>query len=344
MPDPDRPLVVALLTLPESFPATIYSLYELFLSVGTAWHEVTGEPDVAACRFAPMLVSRSGRREPSPAGLSVDVQAAIDDVPLPDIVIVTDLALQFDDDFAGRWEREKRWVRDVHDAGGVICSICSGSIFLAESGLLDGVEATSHWAAAGVFRQRYGNVLFRPERILCPSGPEHRTITAGGASSWSELGLYLVARFAGRAEARRMARLFVIGDRRDGQLPFAAMARPLQHSDAAVSAAQLWIADNYAVFNPVARMAEISGLPVRTFSRRFRKATGYTSVEYVQSLRVEEAKQLLETTRETTEAVALAVGYADPVSFRRVFKRSVGITPARYRQRFSTVPRLSEGR
>jgi transcriptional regulator GlxA family with amidase domain len=96
-------------------------------------------------------------------------------------------------------------------------------------------------------------------------------------------------------------------------------------------------ADHYTATNPVARMAEVAGLPERTFSRRFRKATGYGPVEYVQALRLEEAKQMLETTSEPTDAVAVAVGYADPVFFRRMFKRQLGVTPARYRQRFGNI-------
>ncbi|MFZ5783005.1 MAG: GlxA family transcriptional regulator [Pseudomonadota bacterium] len=336
-------LAVSLLVLPESFPAALYCLHELFWAVGRAWGDVTGEPETAACRFAPTLVSRIGVAAPSPAGPAISVQARLDDAPSPTIVIVTDLALPFDAELGGRWEHEADWVRRMHAKGAVVCSICSGALFLAQAGLLGGLEATSHWSVASMFRRRYPDVQFRPERILCPTGPEHRIVTAGGASSWSELGLYLVARFAGESEARRMSKLFVIGDKSEGQLPFAAMARPCQHADAAIAGAQLWIADNYTAANPVARMAEIASLPGRTFSRRFRKATGYTPVECVQALRIEEAKQMLETTDEPTDSVALAAGYADPVFFRRVFKRAVGVTPARYRQRGGSLPRASLG-
>jgi len=333
-------VAVSLLVLPESFSATLYSLHELFWSVRRAWGEVTGEPETAACHFAPTLVSRSGVAAPSPTGPVISVEASLDEAPLPDIVIVADLALSLEADLGGRWDIEADWVRRMHANGAIVCSICSGTLFLAEAGLLDGLEATSHWSVSSVFRRRYPDIQFRPERILCPTGPGHGIVTAGGASSWSELGLYLVARFAGETEARRMSKLFVIGDKSDGQLPFAAMARPCQHTDAAIADAQVWIADNYVSANPVARMADIAGLPERTFSRRFRKATGYTPLEYVQALRIEEAKQMLETTDAPTDTVALAAGYADPVFFRRVFKRTVGLTPARYRQKVGVLPRV----
>lgn len=102
----------------------------------------------------------------------------------------------------------------------------------------------------------------------------------------------------------------------------------------ATSDCQVWIADNYALANPVSRMVAESGLPERTFKRRFKTATGYTPVDYVQCLRVEEAKQMLEETDDATEAIAVMVGYEDPAFFRRLFKRHTGIMPAQYRQRF----------
>src|SRR5690606_13017428 len=185
----------------------------------------------------------------------------------------------------------------------------------------------------------YPAVRLRPERILCPDGPEHRIITGGGASSWEELALYLIARCCGEAEAVRIAKIFVLGDRSEGQLPFAAMGRPRRHDDAVIGTCQAWIAEHYPVPNPVARMVERSGLSERTFKRRFKAATGYAPVDYVQALRIEEAKQLLETTREPTDAIARQVGYEDPAFFRRLFKRRTGITPARYRQRFQSLAR-----
>lgn len=333
------PVEVALLVLPESFPGALMGLYEILASVGAAWSQVTGEPECARRRFRPVTVSRDGRPVRSPAGPTIHVEASLAELPSPDIVIVTDLAVDPMADALGDWGPEIAWVREASAGGAIVCSVCSGALVLGEAGILDDMEATSHWSVAAAFAARFPRVRLEPQRILCPSGPGHRIVTAGGASSFAELSLYLIARFAGEAEARRMAKLFVLGDKSDGQLPFAAMARPRQHDDPAIAAAQGWIADHYTVDNPVARMAEIAGLAERTFARRFRKATGYGPVAYVQALRLEEAKQLLETTGEPTDEVALAVGYQDPVFFRRLFKREVGVTPAVYRRRFSAVGR-----
>jgi transcriptional regulator GlxA family with amidase domain len=333
------PVRVALLALPETTPGAVYGLHEVLGAVGTTWSQMTGEPDPPVRRFSPVIASADGEAFASPSGARIAVERSIREAGDYDIVVATDIAFDLTSDPRGRWPEQVAWVRRQHAGGALACSVCTGSVFLAEAGLLDGEEATTHWAAAPVFRDRYPSVRLRQARILCPAGPEHRVVTSGGASSWTDLALYLIARFSGEAEARRIARAFLIGDRSEGQMPFAAMARPRQHEDGAVAEAQLWIADHYTLPNPVARMAERAGLPERTFTRRFRKATGYGPVEYVQALRIEEAKQMLETTDEPTDAVALAAGYADPVFFRRLFKRQVGVSPARYRQRFANVAR-----
>jgi transcriptional regulator GlxA family with amidase domain len=205
---------------------------------------------------------------------------------------------------------------------------------LAEAGLLDGEEATCHWAATETMRSRYPEVRLRPERVLVASGPGHRIVTAGATASWTDLALYLVARFCGEDEARRAAKLFLFGDRSAGQLPFAARVRPRQHDDAAIAAAQGWIAEHYGEANPVAGMTAASGLAPRTFKRRFEAATGYAPLAYALSLRIEEAKQMLETTDAPIEAVAGEVGYTEAAAFRRVFKRATGISPHEYRKRF----------
>lgn len=330
------PLRVSLLTLPETTSATIYGLHEVLMSVGNAWRDATGE-DIPVRGMEVLIVSRDGASFVSPTGVSITPHAAIADAPDPDIVIVTDLALSPYADLDGRWSGEAAWLRGCHDAGAIICSVCTGSLFLAEAGLLDGLEATSHWSVTRVFAERYPHVKLCPERILCPAGPEHRIITGGGPGAWSELALYLIARFSDPAEAVRMAKIFLLGDRSEGQLPFAVLGRAARHEDGVIAQCQEWLADHYMQSNPVAAMSALSGLPERTFKRRFRAATGYTPIDYVQALRIEEAKHVLETSDEATDGVAHQVGYDDPSYFRRLFKRMTGVTPARYRQRYRPI-------
>ena len=136
-----------------------------------------------------------------------------------------------------------------------------------------------------------------------------------------------------------MARIWLIDWHSVGQLPFSSLARSRQAADRHIAAVQEWIAENYAHAAPVAAMVECSTLPERSFKRRFTQATGLTPLDYVHTLRLEEAKQLLETTDLAIDAVANDVGYGDASFFRRLFRRKVGLTPHAYRLRFRTFRR-----
>ena len=332
----NTPVSVGLLALPESTPMVLYSLFEVLSAVGVAWEELTGT-HVRTRRMAPRIVSRTGTPYASPIGLPITPHAAIKPDDRFAVIIVTDLALPPNVSGFGPWEEEAAWLHAQHDASAMVCSVCTGAVFLAETGLLDGLDATTHWATTRIFSEHYQAVHLHPERILCPAGPGQRIVTAGGSASWADLALYLIALFSGEAEARRIAKVFLLGDRGEGQLPFATMTRIHKHKDPIVGSCQQWLADHYDERNPVARMVQLSGLPERTFKRRFTAATGYAPLDYVQTLRIEEAKQILETASMATDQVAHQVGYEDPAFFRQLFKRMTGVTPSRYRERYRTI-------
>lgn len=330
---PTRKLSIGLLAVPESSAAVIYGLHEVFSCVGTVWQMLTGDR------------VRSREMQPRIVGLATDPMMTTLRVPLVpdttfadravmDVVIVPDLFLEPEPDLTDRWPDAIEWLTAQHRDGATICSVCTGALLLAQAGLLDGREATTHWSASPIFKTQFPDVNLKPERVLSHSGPHHDIITSGGSASWTDLSLYLIARFCGEEEARRIAKVFLFGDRSQGQLPFAAMVRPKQSDDATISKSQEWIAEHYDCPNPVAEMTVRSGLTERTFKRRFRRSTGYTPIDYVQSLRIEEAKHMLETTEQPIEEVAEQVGYEDSGSFRRLFKRQVGISPHQYRQRY----------
>lgn len=140
-----------------------------------------------------------------------------------------------------------------------------------------------------------------------------------------------------------VARLHLIDWHHVGQQPFAALTRNRQVEDAVIAECQAWIAKHYDHDSPVAAMARLSGLSERSFKRRFTRATGMTPLEYVHTLRLEEAKQILETTDTPVEAIAEEVGYEDGSFFRRLFRRKVGLAPAEYRRRFAPFRRALNG-
>jgi len=337
-----RHVSVGLLALPESTPTALYGLFEVLSSVGVTWAELTGEA-LGDARFDVRILAPGRAGFQSVLGVPVTPHAAIGEVEPPEIVIITDVALQGGADPRGRWPEAIAWLRRCYEKGATVCSVCTGSILLADAGLLDGLEATTHWSAFQFFADYFPAVTLRPERVVLAAGPDQRVVTSGGSASWEDLALYLIARFTGQAEAVHISKIFILGDRSEGQLPYAVMRRGDRHEDSAVASSQAWIAEHYATPNPVARMVANSGLSERTFKRRFRAVTGYAPVEYVQAVRIEEAKQMLETTDDPTDAIAHEVGYEDVAFFRRLFKRKTGVTPARYRQRFQSVGRLRQG-
>jgi len=331
-----RKPLIAILAAAETSPSVLYGLYDVLYSVGAVYPDMTiGKPGADALDVR--IVAAGSAPFRCAGNVVVEPHAAVDGIHRADAVIVCDMYTPVTTPPRGKYRREQEWLRRMHSGGALICSVCSGSVVLAEAGLLDGRDAAAHWAYDDLFRRFYPSVQMRRDAVLCLSGESDGIVTAGAVTAWQDLAIYLIARFCGRKQAVETAKVFLFGGHEDGQLPYCAMGRRVDDSDAVIGDCQVWIAQNYAAPNPVQRMSERSGLTPRTFARRFRAATGYQPIDYVQSLRVEEAKQMLETTDSGIDEIAGAVGYEDPTSFRRVFKRRAGLTPAAYRRKFKGI-------
>ncbi|HET8882576.1 MAG TPA: helix-turn-helix domain-containing protein [Solimonas sp.] len=223
------------------------------------------------------------------------------------------------------------WLRARHREGTVVCSVCAGAFLLAESGLLDGRAATTHWALAAEFAARFPDVRLAAERMLIDDGD---VLTAGGVMAWTDLGLRLIERWLSPAVMLETARMFLIDPAGREQRHYAPYSPATTHGDAAVRAAQTWLAAHHAGAVSIAQLADAAGVGERTLLRRFKSATGETPTAYLQRLRVGRARELLEQTGDAFEDVAWAVGYADAGALRKIFQRVVGITPGEYRRRF----------
>lgn len=178
-----------------------------------------------------------------------------------------------------------------------------------------------------MFAQSYPKVRMKKDSIVCLSAESDGIITAGGGASWQDLALYLTARFRGQRPAIETARIHLLIGRASGQLPFAALNRRINTSGEVIGQCQEWAAGNFRHDNPVNAMAERAKMNVRTLSRRFRAATGQSPIGFVQILRVEEAKVMLETEHLPVDAIGFSVGHNDPSSFRRVFQPEVEVSP-----------------
>jgi transcriptional regulator GlxA family with amidase domain len=334
--DPGAKLVVALLAVPESTASTLYGMFEILESAGRDWSLIAeGRPGESV--FRPLVVSADGARFRAPNGLAIEPHTSFAECPAPAIVAIPDLMVLPDDDLSGRHPAETAWLRALYEGGATLATACTGALLLAEAGLLDGHDVTTHWAYCDAMAARYPTVRLHRNRALVISGDEQRVIMAGGGTAWHDLALYLIARFAGTEEAIRVSRLHLIDWHHIGQQPFAALTRNRQVADAVIARCQEWIAEHYDAAAPVAAMAKLSGLTERSFKRRFAHATGMAPLEYVHSLRLEETKHLLERTELPVEAVANQVGYGDASFFGRLFRRKVGLTPTQYRRRFRTL-------
>ncbi len=333
--------IVALLAVPESTASPLYGMYDVLESAGRDWNRlIEGRPGESLIR--PVIVSADGNRFRTPNGLSVKPNCALTDCPLPDVVAIPDLMVTPEEDLSGRYPAELRWLKERYAAGATLATACTGALILAEAGLLDGQDVTTHWGYCDALAARYPGVRVHRNRALVISGEGQRLIMAGGGTSWFDLALFLIARFAGTEEAMRVARLHLIDWHHIGQQPFATLTRNRQVDDALIAKCQEWIARHYDQDAPVAAMARLSGLAERSFKRRFARATGMSPIEYVHTLRLEESKHMLETADLPIEAVANEVGYEDASFFGRLFRRNVGLTPAQYRKRFGGLRKVLE--
>ena len=338
MSTPAKPANVVILALPDVGVSTVYGMFDMFMSAGRDWGLiVNGSP--GASLIAPRVIATT--RDPFIAGNGVTIwpDATLEEAGVPDVVCVPELLVAPGQPFEGRFRAEVDYLRRCHDAGAMLATACSGALLLAEAGLLDGHDATTHWAYCDILQRRYPKVRVLAQRALVVAGHGQRLIMAGGGTSWLDLALYLIARLAGVEAAMQVARINLIDWHDVGQQPFARLARSRQTEDAVIARCQTWIAENYAAAGPVAQMTRLSGLAERSFTRRFREATGMAPLEYVHTLRLEEAKQMLETGEHPVEAIANEMGYEDAAFFSRLFRRKVGLTPVQYRRRFGSLRR-----
>jgi transcriptional regulator GlxA family with amidase domain len=335
MTDARRPRI-ALLAAPESSASVLYGLYDILSTVGPMWPDMTAaQPGDALLDV--VIVGTTAEPFRCFGGILVEPHAALDDAGDVDAIVVCDMYTPIDTAPRGRFTVESAWVRQMHNRGALVATVCTGSFLLAEAGLLDGRSCAGHWAYADLFDSAYPRIRFLPGAILDLSSEPSGLITAGGVTSWQDLALHLIARYCGPEDATRTAMVYLLGGHEDGQLPFSAMSRLVRVEDAVIRDCLAWIDDHYGSPSPVSAMVERSGLTPRTFARRFRAATGRRPIDYVHGVRVEEARRLLEAGPGTVDDVGFEVGYEDPTFFRRLFKRTTGLTPAAYRRKHAQI-------
>lgn len=321
------PIKIALVAVPESYVSCLMGLYDTFEVASTTVAPARVHFDVEIVAVSDPVESRTSR-------FPIVPHRTIDEVDHADVVIVPASAV------ATSWEPGRHpeivaWMRELYRKGAVACSACSGGLLLAESGLLDGHDATTHWNETQRFRTHFPRVRLDLGKQLVVAGDDQRLVTSGASSAWHDLALYLIGRYSGREAAQAVARFFMLQWHPDGQTPYLRFEPDISHGDTQILRAQAWIDEHWREPEVLTDLKDVANLTERTFTRRFRQATGHSPTAYVQRRRIDEAKTLLERTTLPIEQICWAVGYDDPASFRRLFKRIVAVTPGAYRRKLS---------
>ena len=310
-------------------PSPVIGAYEVFTNAGVLWNTLRGE-EVAA-PFRVVTASVDGKPVSYEGGVTIQPDKAIAGIRKTDLVFVPTIGLdvnrilRHNPGVVGFLQRQA-------SKGTVIAGVCTGVSMLAEAGLLDGRQATTHWALADEYRQRYPDVDWKPDLFITRSD---NIFCGGGVYAALDLCLHLVEYLAGYDVARQTGRALLIDSPRTWQSVFSAPALNQQHSDDKILRAQDYLHEYFNAEFTMDELAQRIGMSNRNFTRRFKQATGETPISYLHQLRINCAKHLLETDYKSVQEVCHEVGYEDIPFFRNIFRRYTGFSPSEYRRRYA---------
>ena len=314
--------------MPQPVPTSIYLHRRASLGFALLVEMILGAANRLAGRpvFAPGFVADHGGPHRFRHGLAM--ARVPRRLPPSGFLIVPPL-----DGFSGDFvvsTRETEFLRQAHARGLTIATACLGSFLPAAAGLLDGLEATTHWRWADFAAAHFPGVRWNPRALLCD---EPGYITAGGLLSTVDLALHLVARHCDRPLCRELGRHLLADSVRQKQSAYATSLLLQPRNRASFEALEKDIEARLARPPSIPEMAERCRMSVRTFHRAFDEAYGVSPGKYLQLKRIERAKELLADERLTIEAVADRCGFSQPAFFRTIFARETGLTPAQFRKR-----------
>lgn len=322
-----RMLDVTVVLLDDGLSSTALTPVEIFHSAGALWNDLHGEPAKPAFRVT--TASIDGGPVRSPYGLSIAPQTSIDRIERSDVVVVPTSGLDLDPVIGSPL---LPWLRRQYERGAYVAGVCMGAAYLAEAGLLDGRTATTHWAVCGRLAERWPQVNWRPDLFVTEDG---RALCSGGVYASIDLSLHLVEKLCGHETAVQTARALLLPLPRTHQSAYAVLPVSRPHGDVRIRAVEAFVHSNYRHDISTQELAERAGLSPRTFGRHFKAATGRMPAAYLQAVRIEAAKAMLERDSLPVQQVSSAVGYDDVAFFRALFKRNTGMTPAEYRASFA---------
>lgn len=263
---------------------------------------------------------------------SVYADALLHEVKKTDLVIIPAISIADLQRSLKLNEEFIPWIRQQYQNGAEVASLCVGAFLLASTGLLNGKECSSHWKTANEFREMFPEVTLVDGRIVTE---QQGLYSSGGATSYWNLLLLLVEKYAGREMAIIASKVYALEIDRKSQSPFIMFSGQKQHEDEPIRQAQEYIEKNVTEKISVEELAVKYAIGRRHFERRFKKATNNTPVEYIQRVKMEAAKKHLESSRKNVNEVMYDVGYSDTKAFRTIFRKITGLSPIEYRNKYN---------
>jgi transcriptional regulator GlxA family with amidase domain len=319
---------VTILGFDQAYASAITGALDIFALAGVTWQRMQGQQPKAEFEVQIATLKKKGIRCINQ--LEINSHIAIEEVQQTDLLLIPTIGGSLQSVLESN-QALLPHIRRHFEAGADIASNCSGAFLLAEAGILDGREATTHWGYAEQFRQAYPTVNLRAERLITS---DQNVYCAGGGLAWFDLALLLIERYCGHDVATTTAKAHVIDLSRGEQSAYASLRAKKYHQDPDVLYIQEYLESNFEESIVLSQIGSLVNLSSRTFNRRFKKATEQTPLEYLQNVRIDAAKKRLESSADSIERIVGQVGYDDLSSFTRLFKKHTALSPSQYAKKF----------
>ena len=318
---------VAILALDDSIATTIVGPQDVFSMTGVLFELTQGQSPVNY--FNVQIVTPDGKPVCCYNNLLITPHLSMEEC-CPDLIVIPAI-LNIEKTLSTN-NTVIDWLKKMHEKDCALMAVCSGSLLLAATGLLDNKVATTHWAMANEFRKNFPAVVLRPDEMITD---DSGLICSGGYDSFLDASIYMIEKFYGATVALQCSKIFLHNMGRRSQAPYAILSVPKDHGDEEILRIQEEIGNKFADNFDFDELAQKYGMSRRTLERRFKKATGVTLLVYQQRTRVEYAKALLESGNSSFDEITYKVGYMDNSFFRKLFIKYTTLRPREYRSLFS---------
>ena len=326
-----KPLEVVILGFDGVLSSVLTGALDLFSFTGVSWQRFS-DLEVQP-KFKVQIASVGGVDIKCSNRLILQAHCDINDIQECDLLLIPTIGDSIDKVLKQNRDLLPHLIR-LANTNADIASNCSGAFFLAEAGLLDNKIATTHWGYANKFKTDYPLVDLQENQFVTQSG---NIFCAAGGSAFYDLTLLLIERYCGREMSTQVAKTQIIDSKRGSQNSYTNVTLHKPHSDVLVKQVQEYIENNFEHPIPVSDLAAMVNVTSRTLNRRFQSRVAMRPIEYIQAVRIEQAKRLLESGKVSIKSLAYQVGYNDISSFTRLFKRATELTPKEYQDKFSRV-------